>query len=322
MKSALKLAVAASTLLFSAALLAQESGVSRPEDLHDTITTAAVAAPAPEPRAYAPATIEKPAAGTPYSAGTAPAAVVPTPGTSQLHQRAYDPDAGIVIDPLVSHSDPTADERGIVTHVPSSPFELPEGTLIKADLNTTLSTGSTKVGSAFYARLTSDVLKDGKVILPAGAVLAGRVTSVHGGRRVGGAASIHLRPYTVSLPDGSMYNIEAQVIDSDLYHTVHISSEGTITRTDHVGATLSAIGLVTGSSAVAGALLAGPPGALIGAGVGAGVGTFVWLRQDHQQTLPEGTGIVFSLIAPMDIRPSAVVANQHAALTESPQPAE
>jgi hypothetical protein len=199
---------------------------------------------------------------------------------------------------------PAADtEDGLmVTTVPSGEFELPLGTMLRVTLSDTLSTSSTLVGAPFYAVLTSDVLKDGKVILPARSTLAGRVTEVHEGRRIGGAASLHLRPMTVTLPDGSVFNIVAQVIDTDLYRSVRITNEGTIVRSDHLKATLASVGLVTGSTAVAGALIGGVPGAVIGAGIGLGIGSAVVLRQDHAQTLAEGTGIIFELTAPMDIR--------------------
>ena len=55
------------------------------------------------------------------------------------------------------------------------------------------------------------------------------------------------------------------------------------------------MGLATGGTVAAGAMIGGVPGAVIGAGVGAGVSTVVWLKQDRQADLPKDLGVVFSL---------------------------
>jgi hypothetical protein len=106
---------------------------------------------------------------------------------------------------------------------------------------------------------------------------------------------------SITMPDGLKYRIEAQVIDTDLYHSTKVDDEGTILRKDHVGETLAVMGLATGSGAAAGGLMAGPAGALIGAGVGAGVGTALWLKQDRQTDVPAGTRIAFALNQPIFI---------------------
>ena len=53
--------------------------------------------------------------------------------------------------------------------------------------------------------MTEPVLREGQVVVPAGALLEGRVTLVREGKRVGPAAAIHLEARTVTLPDGSRY---------------------------------------------------------------------------------------------------------------------
>jgi hypothetical protein len=51
-------------------------------------------------------------------------------------------------------------------------------------------------------------------------------------------------------------------------------------------------------------MIGGGVGAVVGLAVGAGAGTVLWLRQDRQQSLPEGTEIVFSLNEPLILRPA------------------
>jgi len=200
---------------------------------------------------------------------------------------------------------PPADlDAGIVTHVYAKPGDVPEGTLMKVRLRATISTATTKVGSKFSALVVQPMMRDGRVIIPIGAVLDGQVTELKGGKRVGGRAAIHLEPKTVTLPDGSHYTLHARVIDTDQWAETRVDSEGTILRKDEpTTGTGAAFGLATGGGAAAGAVIGGLPGAVVGAGVGAGVGTVVWLKQDRQAELPKDLGLVFSLTSPMAERP-------------------
>ena len=93
-------------------------------------------------------------------------------------------------------------DAGIVTYVPSRPGEIPEGTLVKVRLREDLSTLTTRPGTKFRAEVSEPVMRDGRVIVPVGSLLEGRVTWVRGGKRIGGPAAIHLEPRTVTLPDG------------------------------------------------------------------------------------------------------------------------
>lgn len=192
-------------------------------------------------------------------------------------------------------------DAGIVTRVTGPTNQLPVGTLVKTKTVEDLSTKATAAGTIFTASLTEAVERDGRVLLPVGSVITGKVTEIHGGRRISGAASMHLQPSTITLPDGTRYAVRGQVIDTGEFHATKVDKEGTILRRDHAGKTLAGVGLSTGSGAAAGAVLGGWPGALIGAGVGAGVSTVVWLKQDRQTNLPVGTPVTFSLISPMTV---------------------
>ncbi len=195
-----------------------------------------------------------------------------------------------------------ADPDGqIVMSVEEVPGELREGTMLRARLREQLSTATTAVGSKWTAELTSAVENRGRVVLPVGSVMEGRVTQVHGGKRISGAAMLHLEPKSVVLPDGTRYSVRAQLIDADEGGSENrVNSEGTIKRREHGKETLAVVGGVTGAAAVAGALVGGGVGAAVGAGIGAGVGTIVWLKEDRQATLPAQTEMVFSLMEPME----------------------
>ncbi|RXH55667.1 hypothetical protein [Granulicella sibirica] len=201
--------------------------------------------------------------------------------------------------PLPSKVDPDA---GIVTEAPpSGPNEFPAGTRFKARMEQTITTTDTQPGTIFTAELVEPILKDGRILIPSGTTLEGRVTEIHGGKRIRGTATIHLEPHKLTLPDGSHYLIHAQVIDTDQHFATRIDSEGTISRRDHIKTTLAVLGASTGTAAVAGAMIGGGVGAVVGAGIGAGISTAWWLKQDRQTTLPKDTGVVFSLNEPIAV---------------------
>jgi hypothetical protein len=248
-------------------------------------------------------------------------------GTSESEQnaaagtKAFDPDANIVTEAtagrdarrLLEDPGPAAgksdNDAGVVTYVRSRPGEIPEGALVKVRLREDLSTLTTKPGTKFTADVSEPIMRDGRVIVPAGSLLEGRVTWVRGGKRIGGPAAIHLEPRTVTLPDGMQYVLRAQAIDTDRWDSMKVDSEGTILRHDRGQKTAAAISLSAGGGAAAGAMMGGLPGALIGAGVGAGVSTVVWLKEDRQAELHKNLGVVFSLTEPMSVAPvSAMVA--------------
>jgi hypothetical protein len=143
------------------------------------------------------------------------------------------------------------------------------------------------------------LMRDGRVLIPAGAVIRGKVTEVHGGKRISGKAGIHLQPIAVMMPDGTSMGLHAQVIDTNLYGSTVVDNEGTILHRDHKKEEAGVLALTTGSGAAAGAMVGGVPGALIGAGLGAGVSTVLWLKQDRQAEIPRNTQVTFELTRPM-----------------------
>jgi hypothetical protein len=303
-------------MLAATAAFAQEqrTGVANPDPAVITASTDS------DDTAAAPSTAPaKPSAAVPATSETVYGPYVPyrAPGTTVATQSApaFDPDANIVTDAtagredrrLLSGSNGTASkddpDSGIVTYVPTKPGEIPDGTLVKVRLREDLSTLKTTPGTKFTAEVSEPVMREGRVIVPVGALLEGRVTYVRGGRRIGGPAAIHLEPRTVTLPDGAQYLVHARVIDTDSWNNTKVDSEGTIMRHENNKKTLAAMSLAAGGPMAAGAVIGGVPGAVIGAGVGAGVGTILWLKQDRQAELPKDLVVVFSLTEPMSVTP-------------------
>lgn len=232
-----------------------------------------------------------------------PSAIIPAlPATAQREvYGAYVPYRGANLASVPAQ--PTDPDSQIVTSVPETAGEVREGTLLHVKMRQPLSTLTTTPGSHFSAELTAPVEKQGRVVLPIGSVLEGRVTEVRSGRRISGRALLHLEARTIVLPDGTHYNLHAQLIDSDRLNNTAVDSEGSLVRKDHPKETLAVIGATTGTAAVAGALIGGGVGAVVGAGIGAGASTIVWLKQDRQADLPADARLIFSLTEPMPMQP-------------------
>jgi hypothetical protein len=193
----------------------------------------------------------------------------------------------------------------IVSSVPEIKGQVREGTLLRVRLVDGLSTLDTVRGSRFSATLAMPVSKDGIVVLPAGSVMEGMVTEVHSGKRISGAAALHLEPSGVTLPDGTHYAVRAQLIDTGDIPDIRVDREGTLLRHDHPKETLAVIGATTGTAAIAGGIIGGGVGAVVGAGIGAGASTIVWLRQDRQAVVPKDSMLIFSLTTPLMLQPAA-----------------
>ena len=283
----LHIATTVAVVLAASSGFAQTSGVSHPDPAvitsDDVVTT-----PKPMP--------VKPSAAVPAAA---PAAEV---------YGAYVPYTGpkVAGSPMAAHVTPVAMENPedamIVTSVPEREGELHEGTLLKTKMLETLSTDTTLRGTRFTAAVTEPIERNGRVIIPVGSILEGRVTEVHGGKRISGGALLHLETNDVTLPDGTHYIVHAQVIGTGKSE-FKVTDEGTLKKKDHAKETLAVVGGVTGAGAVSGAMIGGGVGAAVGAGIGAGVSTVIWLKQDRQATLPKDVELVFSLTTPMILTP-------------------
>lgn len=276
-------------LVFAAApVFAQStmSGVSRPDPTVITSDDAAPVTPRP--------LTAKPSATVPATAPTAEVYGSYVPYTGP----------GVASSHMASHVTPLEDpaDAMIVTSVPERQGELRAGTLLRTKMIDTLSTEKTMAGSRFTAAVTEPIERDGRVIIPVGSILEGRVTEVHGGKRISGGALLHLETNNVTLPDGTHYVVHAQIIDTGK-SDFNVSNEGTLKKKGHAKETLAVMGGVTGAGAVSGAMIGGGVGAAVGAGIGAGVSTVIWLKQDRQATLPKDVTLVFSLTTPMILTP-------------------
>jgi len=299
-------------------------GTSNPPP-DDTIITsqppAAVPAPQPKPSAYGQPGVGEPgqdqAQGQQRYRQQAPpqdqqgqGAANQGTGNQSLAAAEDGTDDGIVqiapdaqVRPALDQRNRPFDPDGDIVHpAPLGPGQVGEGTTIRARLLERLSTSESQAGEPFRARVASDVLQGGQVLIPAGAEIDGRVASVSNGR-TSGHGSMHLSPETVILPDGSRYKIYAEVTGAPGSGT-RVGSEGNINPGSQVKKDGIEYGGAVGAGAVTGAILGGPGGALAGTVIGAGVITVHLLVSHPQAVLDSGTVLLFTLTERLNLVPA------------------
>src|SRR5271155_786156 len=182
----------AALVLVAAPVFAQMSGVSRPDP---AVITSDETVATPQ--------VQKPSAAV---------SAAPARATTQEYGP-YVPYTGAKVANAPAHTMAVEDPRDamIVVDVPEREGELREGTLLKTKMLNTISTSTTTQGSRFTAELTEPIERNGRVIIPVGSIVEGRVTEVRGGRRISGGAALHLETSDVTLPDGTHYVVHAQV---------------------------------------------------------------------------------------------------------------
>jgi len=179
------------------------------------------------------------------------------------------------------------------------PPALPNGTAVRMNLESAISTSFTQEGSSFVGRVTEDVVLEGKTVIPVGASIQGRVARLSQPRRIRGAPSIDLRPEQVVMPNGDKFSISAAVVDTDRASDTGVTDEGRITGHTRHQRDLVLLGAGAGIGAGVGAVLAGPHGALVGSAIGGAAAAVHWLTRRNSATLPAGTEIILELSRPM-----------------------
>jgi len=308
---ALFVAAAAGMGVRAAAQSSPYEGTSRPpaDDQITPSSTAEAKPPAGRPMA-SQATEPAPAAVQPPQDETRPAL------NSSSSQDRFAPPAGSVEtgndDGIVHGSDsPRAvpnpafagDPDGDIVHPRvRRPGEILEGTTIRVRLLQRLSTVSSEKGEAFHTMVASDVLQNGRVVIPAGAEIDGQVIGVSSGH-VGGHGSMRLAPETVTMPDGTRYRLHAEVTSTPGSGT-RVGEEGNITPGSRLKRDGIEYGGAVGAGLVTGAILGGPAGAAAGSLIGAGVITVHLLVSHPQATLEQGTNMMLTLTEPLDLVPA------------------
>ena len=164
---------------------------------------------------------------------------------------------------------------------------VPQGGIIDVKLDQTLASNRNRPGDTFEASVARPVEVDGKVVIPEGTRVTGRVVYAHRSGRLKGVAQLQL-------------TLDSLVMNRTSYElqTNTIGRHGG----NHKKRNLALIGGGGGGGAVIGAIAAGGKGALIGGPIGAGVGTAVAAFTGKKDfVLPAETRLRFRLHEPVTL---------------------
>ena len=184
---------------------------------------------------------------------------------------------------------------------------VPAGTVLMVRLDTTLATFSNRVGDPFQGKITQPIVLNGKTLIPAGAIVEGRVTKVSEPRRIQGKPSLGILPEAVIMPTGERYFLDATLTDTNIAGT-DVSSEGQFKGTGHDRRDQLEVGGGTAGGMLVGGLIGGGPGVLIGGAVGATSTTVHWLAKHRSATLPAGTQLTLELNRPLTMTTTTATA--------------
>jgi hypothetical protein len=170
----------------------------------------------------------------------------------------------------------------------------PSGTTMALTLNETLSTERNNVGDSFSATLQSDIIgDDGRVVVPAGATVRGRLTQVNKSGHVGETGIIKVAFESVSF-GGKSYPLDATVMRANPERHNRTTTRQTATKIGAGAAAGAILGRVIGKDT---------KGAIKGAVIGAAAGTAIAMgTADVDVVLPAGSEMQIRLDSPIEVR--------------------
>jgi hypothetical protein len=163
-------------------------------------------------------------------------------------------------------------------------IEIPSGTELDVRLQNPLNSGTAQVEDRFEATTLNDVIVDGRVAIPSGAVMRGVVTAVEPGTRTNRTAKMTVSFDQVTINQRS-YPMRATVTEA-------IQGEGIKGELPRAGA-----GAAVG--AIIGGVLGGVKGAVLGTVIGGG-GTIA-ATEGKEVELPQGTQLHVRIDQPLQV---------------------
>lgn len=150
--------------------------------------------------------------------------------------------------------------------------EVRAGTILKLSMDTYLTSRTAAIGDPFTATVFDDVRVNGSVIIPKGAKIEGKVSSVKAAERKSKSGILGIDFDRLRLPNGQVLNVEGQLASLDAVEQKQIDEEGRVSGGSSSKRNVVFIGGGAAGGAAIGAIAGGGSGAAIGAGVGAAAG--------------------------------------------------
>jgi hypothetical protein len=170
---------------------------------------------------------------------------------------------------------------------------IPAGTKVPVALKHAISTKSTREGDAVYAETTFPVVANGRVLIPAGTYVQGRISHIQRAGHIKGRAEVLMHFTTLIYPSGYTVMLPGSVENAPGVDKTSVKDEeGTIRGDSQTGEKIGTVASTTGTGAVVGGLTRGGKGALVGAGIGGAVGTAIaLLSRGNDVKLDAGTTV-------------------------------
>jgi outer membrane biosynthesis protein TonB len=254
------------------------SPAAPPSAVADTRTPERKPAEAPRPEPV----VETPAAPV----ASAPATVPPPPVPSQPPASAPVPAA--VPPPVVEPPSPVPAEAPKQAAPRFEDVTITQDSVIGIRLETPVSSETAKVEDRVQARVTRDVMVDGRTAIPTGARLDGVVSEVDAGGKFKGRARVGIKFTQVVLGDNHRIQIQTE--------TIYRNGESPSPEaTAKIGAS-AVVGAIIGS------VIGGKKGAAIGAGAGAAGGTAIVAKGGRNEAvIPVGALLTVRLTSPVKV---------------------
>ncbi|MCS6885813.1 MAG: peptidoglycan-binding protein [Acidobacteriota bacterium] len=161
--------------------------------------------------------------------------------------------------------------------------EVPAGTVLKLSMDNMITSSDSRVGDPFTATVFEDVVINREVVIPQGARVQGRVTSVTPAQRPNKSGMIAVDFEKITFPSGGSLLVEGQLTSLDPAERRQIDEEGRVGGDSTARRNVIFIGGGAAGGAAIGAIAGGGKGAGIGAVIGAGAGILGALLQKGEE---------------------------------------
>lgn len=152
------------------------------------------------------------------------------------------------------------------------------GTKVPLALKHAISTRGSREGDAVYAETTFPVVANGRVLIPAGTYVQGKISRIQRAGRVKGRAEVQMHFTTLIYPSGYTVMLPGSLENAPRVDKTQVNNnEGTVRADSQTPEKVGEVAGTGATGAVIGAATNGGKGALIGAGIGGAVGTAIAL---------------------------------------------
>ena len=180
---------------------------------------------------------------------------------------------------------------------------VPNGTELVIRMAESVGTDVNEKGDKFMASLSSPIMIDDQVVVPAGAEVEGKVVDVQSAGHFSGRPRLAIEMTSLT------YNGKTYDLRSSQYARQGASRDVR---------TLAAIGGGAGVGAILGAVIGGGRGAAIGSVIGAGAGTGAQAKSKVAEVkLPVETLLNFRLLTPLTVIPASTLQRQRQRMASS-----